>query len=269
MAYHCFACGTKCDTHKRYEKHCQTAKHIKNQGAPPQPAPVVAAHTCECGKAYSHKPSLSRHHRVCPVVIARKQQQAYHQSGPGNASNFQQFNIETLNNTVHNTNITNPVFNFNIYLNEQCSEAVCIEEFCNTIVNRIKSLDDPNVNISFIDNHDTFDHVLGNLRCMNSVKRPIQTFKGEIVEKSRDDWKALSLDRLNSHVTGITSQVNWAKFSGLPHPITSNELLQNMVALKAATEVHPPLKHSDMSQLKKATEVTDERDTNKASSQLT
>lgn len=276
MPYHCYLCGTKCDTHKRYEKHCQTAKHMKNQVAAPQPVVTTTAmHTCECGKEYTHRPSLSRHHRTCPVILAKKrQQQAHahqynseHMGGFGGHQGFQQVNIETQNNTVNNTNITNPVFNFNIYLNEHCREAVCIEEFCDTIVKRIKSLDDPDVNISFIDNRDTFDQVLGNLRYMNSVKRPIQTFQGEIVEKSRDDWRALSLERLNNHVTGITSQVNWAKFSCLPQPITSNELLQNMVALKAATEIHPPLRHADLGQLKKVTDVTNEHDGNKTSEQ--
>ena len=278
MPYYCSLCGTKCDTHKRYEKHCQTAKHLKNQLAAPQPVTEpTPMHKCECGKEYTHRPSLSRHQRTCPVVLERKRQQQtqppLHNTGamPGYANHhgFQQFNIETVNNTVNNTNITNPVFNFNIYLNEHCREAVCIEEFCDTIVKRIKSLDDPDVNISFIDNRDTFDQVLGNLQHMNSVKRPIQTFQGEIVEKSRDDWRALSLERLNNHVTGITSQVNWAKFSGLPQPITSNELLQNMVALKAATEIHPPLRQADLGHLKKITNVPSGRDGNKTDEQQT
>jgi hypothetical protein len=77
----------------------------------------------------------------------------------------------------------------------------------------------------------------------------------------------LSLERLNNHVTGITSQVNWAKFSGLPQPITSNELLQNMVALKAATEIHPPLRQADLGQLKKVTNVSNEHESKNSDEQ--
>lgn len=261
MVYQCFVCGTKCDTHKRYEKHCQTIKHIKKL----KPS-LETTYECICGKSYVHKPSLIRHHRTCSI---KQQSHIMNDDTPYNINSpretkqkqtrpcFQHYNhVETVNNTINETNITNPVFNFNIYLNEQCRDAICIEEFCNSIVNRIRNIDESNVNISFIDNKETFDHMLGNLMFMNSVKRPIQSFQGEIMEKkSRNDWRTLTLDKLNSHVTGITSQVNWAKFSGLPQPITSNELLQNMMALHAATQIHPPLRYTEMGQLREVTQV--------------
>ena len=275
MVYYCSACDTKCDTNKRFEKHCQTAKHLKNV------QPVKASYKCECGNVYSHKPSLSRHRKTCEVVQSKKASTAdtngqchsqcqhphpscFHcQQTPCPHQTTQPLYHSTVTNNITHigdtiNHINNPVFNFNIYLNEQCRDAICIEEFCNTLVERIRSGDDPKVNISFIDNKEAFSHILGNLMFMNSVKRPIQSFQGEILEKSNDDWKTLTLDKLNSHVTGITSQVNWAKFSGLPQPVTSNELMQNMIALRAATQIHPPLRTNEMEQLRKATQVKDE-----------
>lgn len=278
MVYQCFVCGTTCDTHKRYERHCQTAKHIKLSTNPPKEQTIFE---CFCGKTYNHKPSLIRHHRTCEVkqnilndlingkhtsdnMNTNTNTNTQHTTNGSNhasssQSGFQHYNnVETVNNTINKTNMTNPVFNFNIYLNEQCRDAVCIEDFCNAVVKRIRSLDETNsnINVNFVDNRATFDHILGNLLIMNAGKRPIQTFKGEIVEKSQDDWKTLTLDKLNDHVTGITSQVNWAKFSNLPQPTNSNELLQNMMALKAATTIYPPLKCSDMNQLQKTTDIT-------------
>lgn len=275
MVYQCFVCGTTCDTHKRYEKHCQTAKHIKLSTNPPK---EQLTFECFCGRKYNHKPSLIRHHRTCDVkqkilddlINGKDINNTINKTDQNNIHNvfnhaqksqhgYQHYNnVETVNNTINKTNMTNPVFNFNIYLNEQCRDAVCIEDFCNAVVKRIRSMDEtnPNINVNFVDNRATFDHILGNLLIMNAGKRPIQTFKGEIVEKSQDDWKTLTLDKLNDHVTGITSQVNWAKFSDLPQPTNSNELLQNMMALKAATTIYPPLKYSDMNQLQKTTDIT-------------
>lgn len=275
MVFYCSACDTKCDTSKRFDKHCLTAKHIKNV------QPKKATYECECGRVYSHKPSLSRHKRTCEAVLAKASQDvcgygtqqcsqcsqschnhvSTHNHGHSHYQPMQPQYHSTVTNNITNigdtiNNINNPVFNFNIYLNEQCRDAVCIEDFCSTLVNRIKSLEDSKVNISFIDNKEAFSHVLGSLMFMNSVTRPIQSFQGEIVEKSNDDWRTLTLDTLNSHVTGITSKVNWAKFSGLPQPITSSELLQNMMALRAATQIHPPLRDAQLEQLRKATLVS-------------
>jgi hypothetical protein len=297
MVYQCFVCGTKCDTHKRYEKHCQTAKHLKKISPPPPKKPPTI-YECFCGNVYSHKPSLLRHHRTCEIkekildeLINGKDTDSdsetdsqcsnrlntngnYKQHTTKHSFNdlpnvkqrtnsattgYQHYNnVETVNNTINKTNMTNPVFNFNIYLDEQCRDAVCIEDFCNAVVQRIRSMDatNPNVNVNFVDNRATFDHLLGNLLIMNAGKRPIQSFQGEIVEKSQDDWKTLTLDKLNDHVTGITSQVNWAKFSDLPQPTNNHELMQNMIALKAATTIHPPLHNNDMNHLQKATDIT-------------
>lgn len=263
MVFHCSACDTHCDTSRRFEKHCLTAKHLKNV----QPKKTTYEYECECGNVYSHKPSLSRHRRTCTaaqavtthVACSNGTQQQCHGAHPQYHTTVTN-NITNINNHVVN-NISNPVINFNIYLNEHCRDAVCIEDFCNTLANRIGNADGTKVNISFIDNKEAFSHVLGNLMFMNSVTRPIQSFQGEIVEKSNNDWRTLTLDNLNSHVKGIASQVNWAKFSGLPQPVTNNDLLQHMVALHAATQIHPPLKDTQLEQLRKATLIGDSNTT--------
>lgn len=254
MVFECKLCNTKCDTLKRYERHCQTAKHLKL---------VATANTtfeCECGKTYSHRTSLIRHQRKCNISNLSN-----NNANPSSNSSQPHTNIHNNYNNVNNYNtnkikLNNPVFNFNIYLNEQCRDALCIEDFCNNIVNRLRTLKNSNSNIkvNFIDNRSTFDHILGDLRFMNSVQRPIQTYQGEIVQKSCNDWKTLSLDKLNHHVTGITNQVNWTKYANLPNPITSQDLLQNMMALKSATQIYPPLKYNDMNTLQRVTEIKHE-----------
>lgn len=251
MVFECNLCNTKCDTIKRYERHCQTSKHLKLL------ATSNSTFVCDCGRKYSHRPSLIRHQRKCSAVTLSNQQSTTN----SNSTTTPQTNIHNYNNVNNFTNkikLNNPVFNFNIYLNEQCRDAVCIEEFCNNIVTKLRNLKDSNIKVNFIDNRSTFDQILGDLRFMNSVQRPIQTFQGEIVEKSRNDWKTLSLDKLNHHVTGITNKVNWDKYSNLPNPITSNDLLQNMISLKAATQIYPPLKTNDMQNLQRITEVKQE-----------
>lgn len=262
MVFECKLCNTKCDTLKRYERHCQTAKHLKL---------VATANTtfqCDCGKTYSHRPSLIRHQRKCNMCNISKNNTNFSSNSSQSQTNIHN-NYNNINNFTNKYKLNNPVFNFNIYLNEQCRDALCIEEFCNNIVNRLRNLKDSNIKVNFIDNRSTFDHILGDLRFMKSVQRPIQTYQGEIVEKSCNDWKTLSLDKLNNHVTDITNQVNWNKYVNLPHPITSQDLLQNMMALKSATQIYPPLKYNDMNTLQRITHVNDEPNNNSLQKQKT
>jgi hypothetical protein len=156
---------------------------------------------------------------------------------------------------IKETNVINPTFNFNFYLNEQCKDAVCIEDFCRSVIDRIAGLANSNIQLNFIDNVNAFDQMIGRLKGMEAVQRPIQSYQGEIVEKSRDDWKALTLDKLNKHVNGITNKVNWDLYNLLRTADSSADLMAHMEALKKATEVKPPLKDKEMDALQKTTEV--------------
>lgn len=265
MVHHCSLCGINCATPSKFEQHCSTRKHLNAA----YKADIDKNKVCKCGNLYKHRESLLRHQKKCAEF---KNQVIVHEDQKKNAvtnsvtdgsctQNIAQYNDQRQYNDNRqswtcDTNMTNPMFNFNIYLNEQCRDAVCIEDFCKEMINKLRvTLGDSHINFTFVDNKETFNELLTNLQTMQPTRRPIQSYQGEIVEKSQDDWQALSLDKLNQHVTGVTSKVNWDAYSSLPEPTSSNEQHDNMVALKSATEIHPPLRHSDINRLKKTTEV--------------
>ena len=255
MPFNCDLCGSSFPTIKKYNNHCQTKKHQRK-------LEESNIHRCSCGKTYIQRSNLYRHKKSCPVacaeMLAETEGGRTMFGGPTiiNGNFIHNTYVENeYNAEINETTIINPTFNFNFYLNEQCKDAVTIEDFCSSLIQRLNSIPEPNIKLNFIDNLSAFDQMLGNLQSMKAVQRPIQSFQGEIVEKSRDDWKALTLDKLNMHVNGITNKVNWDLYNQIPPPATQGEQLRNMLALKVATEVKPPLKEKELEELQKTTKV--------------
>lgn len=254
MPFNCSKCQTTFPTKKKYEAHCSTQKHISRLSE-------KNSFECNCGKIYTYKTNLTRHQRNCPFVLSMNDQNRHHVTTQNSKittifGNTVVHNETHVHNKITKNNIINPTFNFNFYLNEQCKDAVCIEDFCRGMINQFNAImNDSQLNMNFIDNQKAFEKMLFDLRSMESVQRPIQSYQGEIVERSRDDWKALTLDKLNQHVNGITNKVNWDLYSNCADLSNVNDPLGRMQALKDATEVQSPLKNKDMDALEKTTTI--------------
>jgi len=258
MPFNCSKCQITFPTKKKYEAHCSTQKHISRLSE-------KNSFECNCGKIYTYKTNLTRHQRKCPFIDSQTSQNRHHvttQNGKITTifGNTVVHNETHVHNEIHNEitehNIINPTFNFNFYLNEQCKDAVCIEDFCRSMIEQFNAIvNEGRLSMSFIDNQKTFEKMLGDLKSMESVQRPIQSYQGEIVERSRDDWKALTLDKLNQHVNGITNKVNWDLYSNCVDLSNIQDPLGRMQALKDATEVKSPLKEKDMETLEKTTMI--------------
>ena len=159
--HRCDVCNFTTKKFSHFERHEKTEKHKKNVKMPQMIhndthlGQKRAIHfTCQCGKNYNHRSNLYRHQKVC--LYEGK-------SENGVASNdlimklveenseiknllFKQF--ETIqnqitelipkignNNTVNNNNgvINKQKININIFLNEQCKDAITMNEFIETI----------------------------------------------------------------------------------------------------------------------------------------
>lgn len=263
MPFICKSCEISFPTQKKFDAHCATKKHISKSNE-------KFSFLCKCGKSYAYKTNLHRHWRNCPYTIENDSQNHHilsSQNGKittvigGTVVHNETYIRNEIKNEITENNIINPTFNFNFYLNEHCKDAVCIEDFCRIMIERFNHvIQDKHINMNFIDNQKTFEQMIGNLKLMESVQRPIQSYQGEIVEKSKDDWKALSLDKLNQHVSGITNKVNWDRYSNLavqPQPTQNQEINLNMQALKEATQVRSQLSPKEMNILEKTTSVPD------------
>lgn len=258
MVYECGFCNSSFKSNNKYLQHCKTQKHLRN-------AQLIPPNICECGKQYKHRQGLCRHKMTCPaangsLVYGSTNTRTLPNNGIVNNTMNNTTNIQTMNVEVKTQNhYDSPVFNFNFYLSEHCKDAICIEDFCKAITAKLRLVDtsDKDLSLRFTNIHNTFDEFLCKLEKMKAIERPIQSYNGEIVEKSREDWQAVTIDRLNRHVNGITTKVNWDYYSSLPSPRTESEHLYNMQALKKATEPQPPLRGEKiMCDLAKATDAS-------------
>jgi hypothetical protein len=192
----CESCDFKCSKKQGYDRHITTKKHIKLIGLKPLESFVTTnLYTCICGSSYKHMSSLCKHKKICANlsnnnVISISSNDSQQSGAPFNNAIVQiDYNILTellkqnqefkqqileivkegkyiTNNTTNN----NQKFNMNIFLNEQCKEALDIMDFVNSLPLNIEDLENTG-RIGYV--KGISDIFLRNLRKLDVYKRPI------------------------------------------------------------------------------------------------
>ncbi len=161
-----FTCSKNCD----WLRHLATVKHtllINNTKKTPKEC------VCVCGKKYKFMSSLCYHKKKCPVInpsleekpIIKEQEQNVMNDVSANLifelvkqnKEFQQLLVEQNQkifdqnqkmlemtkptNNVINSNNNNTKFNLNVFLNEQCKDALNITDFVNSLKLQLKDLE--------------------------------------------------------------------------------------------------------------------------------
>ena len=147
----------KCDyfTSKKsnYNKHLLTAKHKYLQNPDKIVAKVATNFNCICGKSYKHRQSLYTHQSKCMFKDKESITQNLSQEFVLDVIKKQQDQITELTNTIkdmapliNNSNNTinntqNNKFNINVFLNEQCKDAINMSDFIKTLRISLDQLD--------------------------------------------------------------------------------------------------------------------------------
>jgi hypothetical protein len=161
--YFCKICDIKTNNKKDFNKHILTLKHKNNtnitfceQNNPQNP--ILQKSTCNiCNKEYNSRVGLWYHKKKCktePQQVEVKDQidinsldinlimQILKQNDEFKALMIEQNdklieayknNTTNINNTVNQVNSHNKTFNLNVFLNEQCKDAMNIMEFVDSI----------------------------------------------------------------------------------------------------------------------------------------
>lgn len=144
--FSCKKCDYTCSKKSVFEKHLLTVKHNTTLCNIIQPDLL----SCECGKTYAHRGSLYHHKRKCDKMF---QNVPDHKSDDDemdlknvilkvmaenkeliNMVSDQQKTIQTIVPTIgNNNNNINNKFNINVYLNEDCKDAITMEELTESI----------------------------------------------------------------------------------------------------------------------------------------
>ncbi len=185
--YICEDCDYSTTHRGDYRSHCNSIKHHKNTNNIEAIHCIQQQWTCDtCGKEYSHRPSLVRHKKTCKQIkfnIPEPQIQPVQGLTAEDIKMimFQMFDMmkqcnntnTTNNNTINNNNngtINNNHFNLNFFLNEQCKDAMDINEFIDSIEVSLHDLEETS-RLGYAEGISRI--IVNNLKQLDIYKRPI------------------------------------------------------------------------------------------------
>ncbi len=141
--YFCEKCDFKCSKRSNFNVHLSTEKHKMMTNDDIESAKNAKAYICECGKRYKYRQGLSVHKKNCKVSEP-KLSSLVDSNNKMNAEAILELlkqnkelqkhiitnNIVTTNNITNNNN---QKVNINMFLNEQCKDALNFSDFIDRI----------------------------------------------------------------------------------------------------------------------------------------
>jgi len=161
IIFECKLCDFKTSNKYNYTKHLSTLKHKNLHFTDNKMQKLQESYYCICGKSYKHRQSLYTHQSKCMFkdkesIIELKDDNKELKEDNKELKNMikelikenakQQTQISELipklgvNNTTHN-NTQNNKFNINVFLNEQCKDAINLSDFIKSLHVTLDQLD--------------------------------------------------------------------------------------------------------------------------------
>jgi hypothetical protein len=244
--FFCEKCNFTCSKESNYIKHLATRKHQIRTNTKKyeekMPKNAATAYECECGRVYKHASSLWNHKKKCaPCIteIPKKTEDSEvilknntetdldYKSLFLNAldqmreerKEFMQIRkkqddimMEMIDKVGNTTNNTNNNLNINMFLNEQCKDAINFSEFINRIEVSQDDLEN-NAQLGFVNGITKI--LMDNLRQLTLHERPIHCTdsKREILYiKDDDEWQK---ENDNNKLMGAIKEVSRKSMSSL------------------------------------------------------
>jgi len=183
--FECKKCHYKCSRKSDLNKHFKSKKHNTTNTTEIQPnnSPI---HICSCGKQYNHRGSLFNHKKKCKYD--KKVENIEEETEEKNIDYKEMFlemvnqNKEMLNQnnelqkTIHEmipnigNNNNNKNFNINVFLNENCKDAVNLMDFVNGLQFKMEDVEDMG-KLGFVEG--TSKIFINGLKELEYTKRPV------------------------------------------------------------------------------------------------
>jgi len=226
--FNCITCNFECFNKKDYSRHLMTAKHIfqHNQQENPKKTPKICRLTCTCGKKYKERSGLWRHKRNCnqinPIITIEDKERVSNDNSIILGVILQNKELMEMlqdqnkiikeiipkmgnNNNNHTTN--NNQFNLQLFLNDDCKDAINFSEFIEQI----------QVSFEDLENQAESGYIKGisklfieNLQNLGINKRPIHCTdkkRKTLYIKENDTWdKEGSQDTLKKGIQEVTKR---------------------------------------------------------------
>ena len=231
MNYDCIKCSFKCGKTSDYNRHINTAKHkrMTNNDANAQKTAIL--HICECGKKYKFRQGLYSHKQKCDayentnITTEEDKHDITDNSGSTSdkdlilallAQNKELMGIlqETIpkigsNNNNNTTNTTNNKFNLQVFLNEDCKDAINFSEFLESIQVTVEDLENQ-AQLGYVGGLSKL--FLDNMKELGTLKRPLHCTdkkRNTLYIKENDEWdKEGSQDQLLHGIKVVTGRAH-------------------------------------------------------------
>lgn len=208
--FNCEKCKFKCTKFSNYKIHLSTAKHkriTKDNSFMPKHAKKFS---CEkCGNEYKYSSGLSKHRKKCTymetqnVIESVEKDESHVDMCKQLLPLMKEMMVDIIpvlqpnTNTVNNTNTTNnnQIYNINMFLNEECKDAMNMSEFIESIQ---LTLDDMTKIGSEGQTAGMTNILIDKLSQLDIVKRPVHCsdVKTEtIYVKDKDKWEKEKKDK--------------------------------------------------------------------------
>ena len=235
LIFSCENCNFISSNKKDYNRHIMTAKHkiLQNTTEKPPKMPKNAkAFTCECGKEYKHHSSLWNHKQKCQYIAEEPIENTFvpekekepsdrqlmmtliKQNGEITKQNGELTKtiheiLPKIGDTTNNTNTNcNNTFNVQLYLNNECKNAMSIQDFIKSIelnMSHLKAVTDK----GYVDSvSNIMIKALGDLEITDRPLHCTDLKRDTIYIKDNDEWNKSSAkdDLMNGVITNIENK---------------------------------------------------------------
>ena len=194
----CNHCDFKCSTNCDWVRHTMRLKHaiaVNGDALATKTAKTARTHVCDCGKSYSDRTGLWKHKQKCvgttsinsfanlviEVVKSNTELQKQNQEFKEllidqNAKLFDtitqaiKHNSITNNNNINQVNSHNKTFNLQLFLNEDCKDAMNISDFVDSIKFQLSDLEHMG-RVGYVEGLSNI--IIKNMNALDVTKRPL------------------------------------------------------------------------------------------------
>ena len=216
----CKKCNFVSSRKNDYNRHILTLKHKRliNTNDFTQNYANQNSYSCDCGKQYKHLPSLYKHKKICVIansftennnnnnnielltnLVQTQIKENKELMGILQEQNKIMFKMtEYTGSTITNSNINsnNKTFNLNVFLKEQCKDAMNIMDFVDSLKLQLSDLENVG-KLGFVEGISNI--IVKNLKALDIHKRPVHCSdsKREVMYiKDEDKWEKENDEKL-------------------------------------------------------------------------
>ena len=192
----CKICDYSCSKQSNYDKHILTAKHQRMTNGLQMDDKKLPEYSCLCGSKYKYRQGLSKHKKNCDYKPPEMEETNLIIQLLKQNQELQKSLIELSKEKSIVTNSHNKTFNLQLFLNEQCKDAINLSDFVSSIKMDLSDLETTG-RLGYVEGVSRI--INKNLNKLEVCKRPIHCsdLKRETLYiKNDDEWKKETEDNI-------------------------------------------------------------------------